>query len=257
MRNFASFRRSSAVRSDSTTRFVNIPLFLLSSIFAYSSRRGCPQYFVNAGAFLKNNIRPYKDIRLMMSSASSTQLNVTEQNNIPLSSEVVANQFEGAYQLFGKFKITNDQIFYTSPSGLSKGFVNLRPIVPGHVLVISSRVVPRMEMLSDEEYVDLWQSVRVVQKIVEGIYNSKDSNVAVQDGRSAGQSVPHVHVHILPRVTNDFERNDDVYDKLQEWAPTDELRQDISLDVPEDIERKDRSSDEMSREAQMYRDAIP
>ena len=35
-----------------------------------------------------------------------------------------------------------------------------------------------------------------------------------QDGETAGQSVPHVHVHCLPRKAGDFKRNDDVYDAL-------------------------------------------
>lgn len=33
-----------------------------------------------------------------------------------------------------------------------------------------------------------------------------------QDGAQAGQTVPHVHVHILPRKLGDFENNDEVYD---------------------------------------------
>ena len=36
----------------------------------------------------------------------------------------------------------------------------------------------------------------------------------MQDGKEAGQSVPHVHVHILPRKAGDFENNDDVYTHL-------------------------------------------
>lgn len=36
----------------------------------------------------------------------------------------------------------------------------------------------------------------------------------VQDGPAAGQTVPHVHIHVLPRRPGDFEKNDDIYDEL-------------------------------------------
>ena len=163
---------------------------------------------------------------------------------------------ESDFQLFGKFKISRDQIFYSASNNLTKAFVNLRPIVPGHVLVIPARVVPRMEDLTEEEYIDLWKGVREVQRMIESVYGASSSNVAVQDGRSAGQSVPHVHVHILPRKDGDFERNDDMYDALQEWAPRDELQQKISLDVPEDDDRRDRTVVEMAEEATLYRNAL-
>lgn len=38
----------------------------------------------------------------------------------------------------------------------------------------------------------------------------------MKDGQHAGQSVPHVHVHILPRKSGDFEKNDDVYDAIDD-----------------------------------------
>ena len=41
---------------------------------------------------------------------------------------------------------------------------------------------------------------------------------AIQDGPAAGQTVPHVHVHVLPRRLGDFERNDQVYDELDAAA---------------------------------------
>ena len=36
----------------------------------------------------------------------------------------------------------------------------------------------------------------------------------MQDGVHAGQSVPHVHIHVLPRRPGDFANNDDVYDAI-------------------------------------------
>ena len=35
-----------------------------------------------------------------------------------------------------------------------------------------------------------------------------------QDGPQAGQTVPHVHIHILPRKVGDFEKNDEIYDAV-------------------------------------------
>ena len=41
---------------------------------------------------------------------------------------------------------------------------------------------------------------------------------ALQDGPAAGQSVPHLHVHVLPRKAGDFTNNDEVYDALDDKA---------------------------------------
>ena len=161
-------------------------------------------------------------------------------------------------QQFGKFRIDASSIFFRSDHSFA--FVNLRPIVPGHVLVSSLRVVPRLNELSEEEYTDLWRSVRIVQTILET--HMMDAccsafNVAVQDGVSAGQSVPHVHVHILPRSDGDLERNDEVYDKLEAWEPNDTTTGSANpkkrLHVPEDGDRSDRSAQEMQDEAAIYR----
>jgi diadenosine tetraphosphate (Ap4A) HIT family hydrolase len=97
---------------------------------------------------------------------------------------------------FGKFIIPGAHLFYES--ALSVAFVNLKPILPGHVLVIPKRTTVRFAELSKEEVADLWAAVHHIAPILEGQYNCGALNLAIQDGRSAGQSVPHVHVHILP-----------------------------------------------------------
>mmetsp|Transcript_17496 Transcript_17496/g.37954 ORF Transcript_17496/g.37954 Transcript_17496/m.37954 type:complete len:265 (+) Transcript_17496:71-865(+) len=168
-------------------------------------------------------------------------------------------------QAFGRYVIDSSQIFYRSPSNLSTAIVNLRPIVPGHVLILSTRVAPLLKDLTDDEYCDLWQTVRKVQDMLDKKYGSSNSpcsfNVAVQDGRSAGQSVPHVHVHILPRHDGDFERNDEVYDELEAWAPRAEdgaAKKEMGrgLDVLDDPDRMDRTMEQMKAEADAYRELM-
>jgi bis(5'-adenosyl)-triphosphatase len=63
-----------------------------------------------------------------------------------------------------------------------------------------------------------------------------------------------VHVHILPRYRGDLERNDDIYDKLEAWAPRDEMSMNKpKIEVPDDCERRDRTVEEMAEEALIYR----
>jgi len=159
---------------------------------------------------------------------------------------------ESNQQLFGRFKIATSQIFYKSKH--SFGMVNLRPLVPGHVLVVSNRVAPLLSDLEEDEYDDLWKTTRKVQDVLKQQYKCDAFNVAVQDGAGAGQSVPHVHVHVLPRCQGDLEYNDEIYDMLELWAPRDEMAVNKPrLEVPEDIDRRDRTIDEMAEEASIYR----
>lgn len=111
--------------------------------------------------------------------------------------------------------------------------MNTKPIVPGHCLVLSRRVTPRLTDLSPDEAADLWRTVHLVAPKLQSYFGGEALTIAVQDGPAAGQTVPHVHVHILPRKSGDFPRNDDVY---------------TALDVP-DKDRKPRTLDEMATEA--------
>ena len=65
----------------------------------------------------------------------------------------------------------------------------------------------------------------------------------------AGQSVPHIHVHILPRKPADFANSDDVYSHLEQQ------RLGEALIIPED--RRPRSFEEMEAEALVLRTLFP
>ncbi|GAA5910908.1 hypothetical protein JCM6882_001928 [Rhodosporidiobolus microsporus] len=114
---------------------------------------------------------------------------------------------------FASFKIPN-QVFYISSSRLSFALVNLKPLVPGHVLVVPTRVTTRFKDLTPEEVGDLFASVHQISRVIEQEYKAQALNIALQDGPLAGQSVPHVHVHIIPRRAKDFEPIDEMYSAL-------------------------------------------
>nr|XP_023030185.1 nitrilase and fragile histidine triad fusion protein NitFhit [Leptinotarsa decemlineata] len=113
---------------------------------------------------------------------------------------------------FADKKILGSTVFYRSD--YCYAFTNIRCVVPGHVLIATLRSAPRLVDLTQEEIADLFQTAVAVQRIMEMEHNTVSSTICVQDGHFAGQTVPHVHVHILPRKKGDFERNDDVYTHL-------------------------------------------
>ena len=122
-----------------------------------------------------------------------------------------------SYLGFGPHSIHVRQFFYASRHSLA--LVNLKPVVPGHVLVVSRRRVPRLSALSPPELCDLWSTVQRVGAAVEAYHGAHALSVALQDGPAAGQTVPHLHVHVLPRHRGDLDDNDTVYDLIDASGP--------------------------------------
>ncbi|XP_014517604.1 bifunctional bis(5'-adenosyl)-triphosphatase/adenylylsulfatase FHIT isoform X1 [Vigna radiata var. radiata] len=146
---------------------------------------------------------------------------------------------------FGPYKIHHTEVFYSTH--LSYAMVNLRPLLPGHVLVCPKREVKRFVDLTADETSDLWLTAQKVGKQLESYHKASSLTLAIQDGPQAGQTVPHVHIHLIPRKSGDFEKNDEIYDAMDEKEK--ELKQKLDLDK----ERKDRTLEEMSQEADEYR----
>ncbi|KAF8374050.1 nft-1 [Pristionchus pacificus] len=138
---------------------------------------------------------------------------------------------------FGKFPIPPSQIFYRSAH--SYAFVNLKPVLDGHVLVAPCKQVDRLTDLTDEETADLFCLAKKVQKMLEAQHGVDSSTICVQDGPQSGQTIKHVHVHILPRRKGDFGGSTDtVYAELAKHDRDD---------------RPPRTNEQMSVEAARYR----
>ncbi|XP_053723516.1 bis(5'-adenosyl)-triphosphatase isoform X1 [Synchiropus splendidus] len=112
---------------------------------------------------------------------------------------------------FGQHLIKASCVFLQTE--LSFALVNRKPVVPGHVLVCPLRAVERFGQLRPEEVADLFSTAQRVANLVEKHFKASSLTIAIQDGPEAGQTVKHVHVHVLPRKTGDFEKNDSVYNE--------------------------------------------
>ncbi|XP_029097992.1 bis(5'-adenosyl)-triphosphatase isoform X2 [Monodon monoceros] len=114
---------------------------------------------------------------------------------------------------FGQHLIKPSVVFLKTE--LSFALVNRKPVVPGHVLVCPFRPVERFRDLHPDEVADLFLAAQRVGTAVEKHFQGTSLTFSVQDGPEAGQTVKHVHIHVLPRKAGDFRRNDSIYDELQ------------------------------------------
>lgn len=80
-------------------------------------------------------------------------------------------------------------------------FLDHRPLFPGHCLVIPRPHVATLADLPDALTGPLWEAVRALTRAVEEALGAEGSFVAVNNRVS--QSVPHLHVHVVPRRRGD------------------------------------------------------
>jgi diadenosine tetraphosphate (Ap4A) HIT family hydrolase len=77
------------------------------------------------------------------------------------------------------------------------------PIGQGHTLVVPRRHVASIFDLTDEEQATIWRLVAKVRAKLQHDLNPDAFNIGVNDGRAAGQTIMHAHVHIIPRRKGD------------------------------------------------------
>ncbi|RYP15319.1 hypothetical protein DL767_010340 [Monosporascus sp. MG133] len=216
---------------------------------------------------------------------------------------------------FGPFEVTS-QVFLTTP--YSFALVNLKPLLPGHVLVCPHEPHRRLTDLSAPELTDLFQAVQRVQRMLARHYftspssssstinantntttNSSSSptagnsgnvnsattapapapagspeagsfNIAIQDGSGAGQTVGHMHVHVIPRIAGETDKDtstigDAIYQRMASedgnvgGALWDRDRRPVpggAFAPIEDASRRPRSMEEMVAEAELFRGVL-
>jgi diadenosine tetraphosphate (Ap4A) HIT family hydrolase len=79
------------------------------------------------------------------------------------------------------------------------------PVNNGHVLIIPKKHVSNYFELSFKEQSACWFVLNSVQKIIQEKFNPDGFNVGININETAGQTVPHVHIHLIPRYNGDVE----------------------------------------------------
>ena len=82
-------------------------------------------------------------------------------------------------------------------------FLDIFPRRDGHTLVIPHKQVGNLRQLTDVEIANLFTGVKQVQNRLSEVFDTTDFTVCIHDGPLAGQEVPHVHVHVIPRTMGD------------------------------------------------------
>ena len=80
------------------------------------------------------------------------------------------------------------------------------PVSPGHSLVMTKRHVAEYFQATAKEKAAIWALVDEMKIIIDKTYKPDAYNVGVNIGKTAGQSVPHIHIHIIPRYKGDVEK---------------------------------------------------
>ena len=83
----------------------------------------------------------------------------------------------------------------------SMSFLDAFPLAKGHVLVIPKNHHQKIQDMSSKENNDLFSLVHLMISKVDAITGA--TLVAVHNGKEAGQEIPHVHVHLVPRSVSD------------------------------------------------------
>jgi histidine triad (HIT) family protein len=87
---------------------------------------------------------------------------------------------------------------------LSIAFMDIRPVNPGHILVVPKQHAAGIAGLPEETGGHLF---RIAQKLAAALYSSglhcEGVNFFLADGEAAGQDVFHIHLHVLPRFSGD------------------------------------------------------
>ncbi|MBT3309147.1 MAG: HIT family protein [Gammaproteobacteria bacterium] len=78
-------------------------------------------------------------------------------------------------------------------------------VSPGHTLILTKRHAPTFFDLTLEEQAAISAAIQKAKQVLDAEFNPDGYNIGINNGEFAGQSIPHLHVHLIPRYQGDVE----------------------------------------------------
>ncbi len=94
-----------------------------------------------------------------------------------------------------------ERVFHTGD--LVLGLWDAFPVSPGHALLLPKRHVASWFDATPEERRDLLAATDVAKAQIEARHRPEGYNIGINVGQAAGQTVFHLHVHVIPRYAGD------------------------------------------------------
>ena len=94
---------------------------------------------------------------------------------------------------------------YQIENNLAIAYLDEFPVSKGHTLIITKRHAETFFDITDEEQIAIIELLNKCKKYIDKKCNPDGYNVGLNCGESAGQSVMHIHMHLIPRYKGDVD----------------------------------------------------
>ena len=82
--------------------------------------------------------------------------------------------------------------------------LNIYPYNPAHLMIVTRRHITKFLDLTKKEMLHLTRAIQGIQLLLNDLYNPKGYNLGLNQGRDAGGSIEHLHIHLIPRYGSEL-----------------------------------------------------
>lgn len=106
-----------------------------------------------------------------------------------------------------------DSVFAASEN--FRAIYNIAPVLPGHSLIIPKKHYQSLEDLPEILMGEMMHFSRATWMLLKKVFGAEAFDWILQDGKAAGQTVMHLHIHLIPRKELDLPEPGDWYPQLK------------------------------------------